>query len=49
VLAEVVTALRSGKHLLLYWIEVKTTWRLTVDEAEKQAIARMLDTCRRPR
>jgi hypothetical protein len=32
-----------------YWVEVKTTWKLTIDEAEKQAVAAMLDTCRHPR
>jgi hypothetical protein len=28
-----------------YWIQVKTTWRLTIDEAEKRTVAGMLDTC----
>jgi hypothetical protein len=32
-----------------YWIQVKTTWKLTIDEVEKRAVAGMLDTCRRRR
>jgi hypothetical protein len=32
-----------------YWIQVKTTWKLTIDETEEQAMAGMLDTCRRRR